>query len=240
MERASAPICLAGSQLGEARHVCAFFNSREDEYNVTVPFIKDAFAAGDKVIHIIDPSRRGDHLQRLAAFGIDAAAKQESGQLALYDWSQTFFADGPFNADQQLELLDRALRGGREQGFPVSRYVAHAEWALQAGASVDLLLEFEARVNQMWPRYADTVICTYDLARFQGHTVIDAFRTHGGHHRRHPAAESVLRAAGRVLARGSRAPAPAGQRRAAGGLDVALQLEDANRDDSRFHAHSLQ
>jgi hypothetical protein len=178
MERTSAPICLAGSHLGEARHVCAFFNSRDDEYRVTVPFIKDGFEAGDKVIHIVDPSRRSDHLRRLAASGIDTAAMQKSGQFALFDWGETFFVDGPFDPDHQLELLDQALRAGREQGFPVSRYVAHAEWALQAGASVDLLLEFEARVNKMWPRHADTVICTYDLARFDGDTVMDAFRTH--------------------------------------------------------------
>ena len=129
---ATAPVCIAGSHLGEARHVCAFFNSRDDEYRVTVPFIKDGFEAGDKVIHIVDPSRRSDHLQRLAAYGIDTASMQKSGQLALYDWSETFFADGPFDPDRQLELLDQALRAGREQGFPVSRYVAHAEWALQA------------------------------------------------------------------------------------------------------------
>jgi len=178
MERATTPISLAGAQLGEARHVCAFFNTREDEYRVTLPFVQNGLDSGDKVIHIVDPSRRSDHLQRLTAFGIDAAAKQQSGQLALLDWTQTFFVDGPFDMERQLALLDQALRGGRQQGFPVSRYVAHAEWALQKGASVDVLLEFEARVNQMWPRYADTVICTYDLARFDGDTVVDAFRTH--------------------------------------------------------------
>lgn len=178
MKRVTAPVCLGGSQLGEARHVCAFFNSREDEYRVTLPFILDGLESGDKMIHIVDPARRSDHLQRLTSTGIDVASKQESGQLALLDWSQTFFVDGPFDMERQLALLDQALRGGREQGFPVSRYVAHAEWALQAGASVDLLLEFEARVNQMWPRYADTVICTYDLTRFDGDTVVDAFRTH--------------------------------------------------------------
>src|SRR5215475_10136066 len=178
MERSTTPICLAGSQLGEARHVCAFFNSREDEYRVTLPFVRDGLDSGEKVINIVDPSRRSDHLRRLTAFGIDAASKQESGQLALLDWSQTFLVDGPVDVERQLELLDQALRGGRQQGFPVSRYVAHAEWALQKGASVDLLLEFEARVNQMWPQYADSVICTYDLARFDGDIVVDALRTH--------------------------------------------------------------
>ena len=40
MRSVGAPISIAGSHLGEARHVCAFFESREDEYRVTLPFIK--------------------------------------------------------------------------------------------------------------------------------------------------------------------------------------------------------
>ena len=43
MRSVGAPISIAGSHLGEARHVCAFFESREDEYRVTLPFIKGRF-----------------------------------------------------------------------------------------------------------------------------------------------------------------------------------------------------
>lgn len=39
MKSVSAPISLAGSQLGETRHVCAFFNNDEEEYRVLLPFI---------------------------------------------------------------------------------------------------------------------------------------------------------------------------------------------------------
>jgi len=178
MSRVGAPISLAGSQLGEARHVCAFFKNREDEYNVTLPFIKEGLEAGDKAIHIIDPARRADHLKRMASFGIDTVPAQQSGQFELHDWQGTFFFDGPFNPDRQLALLEDALQRGRQQGFPFTRYVAHAEWALEERASLDVLLEFEARVNHIWPRSADTVICTYDLARYGADTVIDVFRTH--------------------------------------------------------------
>src|SRR5664279_1775669 len=178
MNKTAAPISLAGSYLGEARHICAFFNSREDEYRVTLPFIKDGLARGDKAFHIVDPARRVDHLQRMASSGIDTASAQRSSQFELHDWSDTFFCEGCFDPDRQLALLEGVLESNRRQGFPLSRYVAHAEWALEEGASIDLLLEFEARVNHMWPRYADTVICTYDLARFGGEIVIDAIRTH--------------------------------------------------------------
>src|ERR1700719_2753322 len=79
MRKISAPISLAGSQLGQTRHVCAFFNSDEEEYRVLLPFIKDGFERGDKAIHVVSPAHFDDHLKRLAGLGIDSAAVQRSG-----------------------------------------------------------------------------------------------------------------------------------------------------------------
>jgi len=129
-EKSPSPIFLAGCELGEARHVCAFFNSREDEYGVTLPFIQDGFECGDKAVHIINPARRADHMQRLSFHGIDVPSSQQNGQLEVLDWKDVFFRDGPFDPDRQLALLEQVLRSGKEQGFRISRYVAHAEWAL--------------------------------------------------------------------------------------------------------------
>ena len=58
----NAPISFAGSQLGEERHVCAFFNSDDEEYRVLLPFIKDGFECGDKSIHVVNPEQRDDHV----------------------------------------------------------------------------------------------------------------------------------------------------------------------------------
>src|SRR5579864_5868982 len=77
MKKTTAPISLAGSKLGDVRHVCAFFNSDDEEYRVLLPFIKDGFACGDKAVHVVNPDQRRDHLQRLAAAGIDLTAAAE-------------------------------------------------------------------------------------------------------------------------------------------------------------------
>ena len=79
MRNVPTPISLAGSQLGEIRHVCAFFNSDEEEYRVLLPFIKDGLKSGDKAVHVLNPEQRQDHLQRLTAAGIDPAAAQQAG-----------------------------------------------------------------------------------------------------------------------------------------------------------------
>ena len=71
------PISLAGSQLDSVRHVCALFNSDEEEYRVLLPFIKDGFDCGDRTVHVVNPEHQDDHLQRLSAAGIDTAAAQK-------------------------------------------------------------------------------------------------------------------------------------------------------------------
>jgi hypothetical protein len=43
---------------------------------------------------------------------------------------------------------------------------------------VEDLVEFESRVNDVWNRHDDAVICVYDLAKFGGDTVVDIMRTH--------------------------------------------------------------
>ena len=52
------PIRLAGSMLGPPCHICAFFNNRDDEYRVLLPFIKDGLDCGEKAVHTVDPNRR--------------------------------------------------------------------------------------------------------------------------------------------------------------------------------------
>ena len=178
MKRNAPPISFAGSQLGEARHVCAFFNSEDEQYRVLLPFIKEGFECGDKAVHIVNPDQRGGHLQRLAAAGIDPAAAQASGQFELRTNVETYLRDGRFDQDRMLEVFEQLASGNANGGFPLSRIVCHMEWVVDCGSQVDDVIEFESRVNEVWRRHDDAVICTYDLAKFGGDTVIDIMRTH--------------------------------------------------------------
>src|SRR6202045_1391574 len=100
MKKTTTPISLAGSQLSESRHVCAFFNSDDEEYRVLLPFIKDGFECGDKAVHVVNPEQLRDHLQRLAAVGIDTTATQKSGQFELRTNTEAYLRDGHFDQDR--------------------------------------------------------------------------------------------------------------------------------------------
>jgi hypothetical protein len=55
VKKTTHPVSLAGSRLDEVRHVCAFFNSDEEEYRVSLPFIKEGFELGDNAVHVVNP-----------------------------------------------------------------------------------------------------------------------------------------------------------------------------------------
>ena len=177
MRDPGAPIPFAGSMLGKTRHICAFFHSDEEEYQVLLPFIKGGFECGDKAVHIINPHQREDHLRRLAAVGIDAATAQKSGQLDLLGNNEAYLRDGRFDQDRMIKAFEEITCGNVKRDYPMNRIVCRMDWAADSSVVNDVV-EFESRVNDVWTRSHDAVICTYHLSKFGGDVVIDVLRTH--------------------------------------------------------------
>ena len=169
---------LAGATLGTTRHVCAFFNDEEEEYRVLMPFIREGFQCGDKAIHVVNPDRVDAHVSRLATAGIDAAAAQQRGQLDLRRNTETYLRDGQFDQDRMLRAFGQLAGRAPDHGFHRHRIVCRMDWAAHRQGVVGSVIEFEARVDEVWRRHDDIVICTYDPGQFSGDAVVDIMRTH--------------------------------------------------------------
>jgi hypothetical protein len=168
----------AGSTLGRQRHICAFFNSIDEQHRVLRSFIKDGFDRGDKAFHLVDPERREEHLRLLTEAGIHVQEAMGTGQLEVRPWE-----DGPlhgerFDQDTWLASFEQVLQSGPAAGYGQTRFLAQMEWALVDLPGVEDLIEFETRVNYVVPKYDDAVICAYDLSKFGASVVMDALRTH--------------------------------------------------------------
>jgi MEDS: MEthanogen/methylotroph, DcmR Sensory domain len=169
-------IPFASAQLGEVRHVCAFFKSDEEEYRVLLPFIKDGFQCGNKAVHVVNPGQQQDHLQRLVDAGIDTTAAQKRGQFEIQTNREAYLKDGRFDQDRMLGVFEQLASGNAKGGFALSRICCRIDWAVE-GPHIDDRVEFESRVNDVWNHHDDAVICTYRLSKFGAETVIDIMRT---------------------------------------------------------------
>jgi hypothetical protein len=172
------PVSLAGRKVRPNQHVCAFFNSKEEEYRVLMPFIKEGFERGERAFHVVDPEHRATHLKRLGDSGVPVAEAEGRGQLEVRRWQEAYLRDGRFDQERMVELIQEVLREGRAKGYPLTRLVANMEWALEDRPGVNDIVEYESRLNYVLPKYDDVVVCTYDLAKFNATVVMDIMRTH--------------------------------------------------------------
>jgi hypothetical protein len=178
MSSTAAPVAFAGSALRGYRHVCAFFNSPEEEYDTLLPFVQDGLARGERAYHVLPAQYREEHLGRLGRAGVDVQEMQRTRQLEVATPQETYLRHGRFDKDAMLALIQEALKAGTALGFPLTRMIAHAESALEDWASVNDWIEYEARLNDVLPRYDDPVICTYDANLLNAAIAVDILRTH--------------------------------------------------------------
>ena len=178
METAGHPPSLTGNNFGQNGHICAFFNSIDEQHRVLRPFIKGGFDQGDKAYHYVNPELRDEHLTWLAEAGIDVPDVMASGQLEVRPWEDSTLRGGRFELDTWLASFEQVLQSGPAAGYAQTSFLGHMEWALTDLPGVGDLVEYETRVNYVIPKYEGPVICTYDLTKFGASVVMDALRTH--------------------------------------------------------------
>src|SRR5437870_13678064 len=94
MDSEQPPASLAGGRLGPQPHVCALFNSRDDEYRTLLPFVKEGLDRREKAIHIVDPLLRDEHLARMGGAGIAVDPALASRQLEVHDRQEMYLRCG--------------------------------------------------------------------------------------------------------------------------------------------------
>jgi MEDS: MEthanogen/methylotroph, DcmR Sensory domain len=159
-------------------HACAFFHSRDEEYELLLPFFKEAYQAGDRMFQVVDKAHRDERRHLLASSGIDLQKAESAGQLEIRVWEEAYLRGNRFDQNAMLDLAESVLRESRDEGFSVTRLWANMEWALEDFPGVHDIVEYEARANKFLPNYPAFVVCTYDLSKFSAPVVVDIMRTH--------------------------------------------------------------
>jgi hypothetical protein len=165
------------SDSGERIHICAFFNSVDEQHRVLRSFIKDGFSCGDKSYHYVDPERWEEHIGWLAEAGVNVEAATSTGQLEVRLWEEATLSGGGFFMETWLASVEQILGSG-STGYARIRALGHMEWALLDLPGVDDLIEYETRLNYVIPKHDNAVICVYDLRKFGASVMVDAIRTH--------------------------------------------------------------
>src|SRR5262244_1714259 len=114
METSNRLVQFAGGTLGRDRHICAFFNSIDEQHRVLRSFIKEGFDRGEKALHFVDRKLREEHLKRLAEAGIDVERAMGSGQLEVWLWQEAQLRGDLVVQDASLASIEGGPQPTRE------------------------------------------------------------------------------------------------------------------------------
>jgi len=171
-------LSLAGTAI-EHFHICAFFDSRDEEYAVLGPFFKEGIDQGEKNLHIVDPACVDAHRLKLREAGIDVAGCEACGQLELATWQDAYLdADGAFDKDRMLAMVDKVCAAAVTGGFERLRIMGNMDWVFSGVPGAREILAYEAEVNEVLAKNRQPAVCVYDTAKLSGAMMMDLLRTH--------------------------------------------------------------
>jgi hypothetical protein len=169
---------LCGQALHGLQHVCAFFDSRDEQYEILNPYFREGLECGDEVVTIVESSFHDEHVQRMSAGGISVGEAREAGQLKVLASEESYLKDRVFVVERMYLMLEEVLRSASQGPFGSVRTMGDMEWALHNLPGTDDLMVYEARVNQLAVHHDCTLLCAYDINRFSGRVIGDVLATH--------------------------------------------------------------
>ncbi|HET9426290.1 MAG TPA: MEDS domain-containing protein [Gemmatimonadaceae bacterium] len=169
----SRSVKLCGREIERPGHVCAFFNSREEEYAALLPYLRQGIDAGEEVVSVIDASRVEDHRTRLRSAGLAPDAPGFSVSTS----EETYLAAGRFDMERMEGFVRGALESARGRGCCV-RTAGWMDWVHREAPGTDRAMEYEARMNLLVPEFDCTFLCIYDMSKLSGNMVVDIMTVH--------------------------------------------------------------
>lgn len=84
----------AGATLDHYRHICAFFNSRDEKHRILDPFVLDGLQHGETISLIVDPAERSETVRHFRQLGLDMPKLLGLGDFQLQTWPETHLRGG--------------------------------------------------------------------------------------------------------------------------------------------------
>lgn len=161
------------------RHICLFFLNPDEQWRLLRPYIIEYLQAHVPVLYIEASAPPSHLLELLRAEGLPLEELIARGLLRLLPPAQTYVLGGSFDVQRMLSFIEAAILGALAAGYTRILIIGEMTWSLEVALDAQQLKTYEALLNPLVEKYpVATIVCQYDLRRFDGSGVLDALLTH--------------------------------------------------------------
>jgi hypothetical protein len=163
---------------GTHRHIALIYEGQGENVQAAAAFIRDGLERDHYCLYVHDESSQQGLLTAFTASGIDAASAVAQGRLELVMTSHSVLADGRFDPDVMVGMLQAKVRQALERGFEGLSVAGEMSWALGRHPGVDQLVTYEALCSGFVEANTVVALCQYDRKRFDAQALRQVLLTH--------------------------------------------------------------
>jgi hypothetical protein len=172
-------------------HICYLYNNDEERRQILPLYARQALLGHEAFNYVADVPSRTDLPRVLEELDLASAVLDRPGQMAAAITSEGYFPQGCFSPDDMIARLREAYAQSQASGLVGARFAGEMTWALRGIPGADRILECESRLNELIKEAPMTIMCQYDLNKFDGGLIYDVLNAHpvlivGGHILRNP------------------------------------------------------
>ena len=161
-----------------SRHKCLIYDGDPSEQlPVVVPLLTDGLENNWRCLYLGSPEMVEMVDTALAGVGVNTTSEAQRGALVLSS-GRSLLPDGRFDPQRMIDSLCVLIDGALDEGFEGLCATGDMRWELGADENFDLLLDYEARLEQVFREKPLRGICQYRRDIIPSRAVRDALLTH--------------------------------------------------------------
>ena len=164
-------------RLGE--HICVLYETEAEQLAIAAEYLADGLRAGERAFYVAESDAALARFRAaLTRLGINAAAMVKRGALVEATHDEAHLADGSFDSERMLRLLNEAIEAALDDGLKGLRACGDMSWLLKEPAGASQIVEYEALLNQFFDGVLGAGMCQYDIRRLPPDLIDHALATH--------------------------------------------------------------
>ena len=165
------------------RHICLFFKSHEEQWQMIDPYIFEHLRAGVPVLYIQDSTPPERLKELLAEEGFPVDVLISNGLFKVIPPEESYLLTGRFDVQRTLAFIESNILGAIAAGHDRILLTGEMTWSLPDKPGAESMMQYEALLNPMVDKYPGvTIVCQYDLKCFDGPSVLEVLLTHPSVH----------------------------------------------------------
>lgn len=163
---------------GARGHLCSVYESPQEHYAVSIPFVRIGLQRREKCFYIADEGTEAVVRKALEAQGVDAERAAATGALVILTKGEAYLRNGVFDAKRMFAFWREAAEKAKSDGFEGLRATGETDWVVRGAPGLERWIQYESTLDRKLSDSTVLALCQYNRRLFPPEVILGVMRAH--------------------------------------------------------------